>query len=309
VLTAGAAALYYFLNGNTLLAIALLITAAFKPFIVSFHLFSPYLNGKQQFRRKVLLEIFQAFLPFVALVCALFLTKDPLIIIFVYFASHTISSFLAYQSVARLYTPSSQIDPELKNYSKHVSVMNAFVTFASHFDKILVWKFLGAVPVAAYAVAQAPIAHMSSIAQLVHTLAFPKLVNKRFFELRTILPQKIQQYFLVASMGVVAYIVAAPFLFGLLFPNYPESVLYSQLLALGILAAPRALIGQAFSAHRMKKELYILNLSTPLVRILLLLLFIPFYGILGTIAALLLTEVYTTALVWILFSRSLVKEI
>lgn len=304
-ITAGILAIYYYLNDNTTLATAFIIAGAFQPLISSFDLYSSFLTGKQLFKEKSILEILQRTLPFVAILPTILLTNNILIIILIYFVSNAVSLFLIYIFIIHKHPAPPTQDKSLSNYSKHLSVMTAFSNVANHLDKILIWYFLGAVPVAIYALAQSPIGHMKSIFKLIHLLTFPKLAKKSLPELKTILPDKIRRYFLITALAVGIYIILAPYIFSVLFPVYIESVIYSQILALSILAVPRSLIGQVLIAYKMKKEQYVLNISTPVVRIILLLSLLPFYGIWGAIIAILVTEIYATILQWLLFYKKI----
>jgi O-antigen/teichoic acid export membrane protein len=306
VVASSITAIYYYINDNELLFIAFLIVAIFQPLISAFELYNSYLIGKQLFRKSSALTVIQRLLPFIILVPTIFLTDNLLIIIFIYFSSNAFSLFLIYKITSPKRPKPSAIDDELLNYSKHLSIIGIIAKITEYSDKILVWHFLGATSVAVYALAQMPILNLRSILRLIHSLAFPKLVKKDLSQLKKTLPKKIRYYFLIVSSSVFLYIIAAPFLFKIFFPNYPEAVIYSQFLALSVLAVPRAIIGQVFTAHKKKKEQYILNISTSVVRIILLLILLPIYGIWGAILSTLAVDLYRTILVWFLFYR--IKE-
>lgn len=303
-LAAAAIATYYFANDNSLLGTGFLLAGALQPFITGFGLYKSFLQGKQLFKESVLLETGQRLVSLVSLLSALALTNDPLVLITVYLLSNTVSLLVSYVIVVQKYSSPLVADPDLKNYGKHLSVMESFAELASAMDKVLVWVFLGAAPLAAYAVAQMPVMHLQNMFGFLRILMFPKLARKNFSELKNILPERIRLYSFVAAATVGAYVLAAPFLFGLFFPAYPESVLYSQILALSVLAVPRSLISQTFIAHRKKRELYIINISVPLLRISLLAILLWQFGIWGAVYAILATEVYAVALQWYLFKTS-----
>lgn len=304
IAVSGALSLYYYLNGNLLLSAALLIIGACQPFITGFGLYKWHLQGAQRFGESVAIEAVQRLVPFAALLVAVFLTDDPLLLIFVYFVSNALSLFGAYLFVVLRHKLPLTVDPEFTKYSKHLSVMESLAEIAAAADKVLVWAFLGAAPLAAYALAQLPVIHMQNLFGFVRSLAFPKLAQKEFAELKSALPSMMARYFFIALAAVLTYLLLAPFLFTLLFPAYPEAVAYSQLLALVVLGVPRSLIGQSFAAHERTKELYIINLSTPLLRVVLLCVLLPLFGIWGAIAAVLATELYIATAQLVLFKRA-----
>lgn len=304
IVISGILAGYYFLNSNLQIAYALLIAGVCQPLIIGFSLYKPFLIGKQLFQESAVIGILQKTLPFLAILPTLYFTNNVLIIISAYFISHAVSLFILYKIVVKRYRLPITPDPELSNYSKHLSLMGGFSKIASHLDKVLIWHFLGAAPVALYTLAQMPIYQTQSVLQLTHSLSFSKIVKKEFSVLRNTLGPKIRSYFFIVLIIVVFYILISPTIFNIFFPEYTESLIYSQLLALSLLAVPRSLIEQAFLAHEKKRELYILSFSIPLTKVILLLTLLPLFGIIGAITATLLTEFFNVLLQWYLFQRS-----
>jgi O-antigen/teichoic acid export membrane protein len=300
---AGSFALYYFLNQNSLLAVAFFAVALLQPFIISFALYKSYLQARGFFRESVLIDTLQRLVLFLAVFTVLYTTQDPLYVVFTYFGTSALTLLFAYLYVVRKYSLTRVRSKELLTYSKHLSVMESLAEAANAADKALIWFFLGGAPLAAYALAQLPIIHLQTMFGFVRQLALPKFTKRDIQEIKAMLPQKIRLYFVVALGTVGLYILLAPLLFGLLFPLYHEAILYSQLLALSVLSVPRSLVTQAFLAHQRKRELYIINVSVPFVRVLLLALMLWQFGILGAIAAVLITELFAALLQWYLLIR------
>jgi O-antigen/teichoic acid export membrane protein len=190
------------------------------------------------------------------------------------------------------------------HYSKHLSLLKIFSEVVSQADKVLVWAFLGAAPMAAYVLAQLPVKQLQQVFSLIFTLTFSKVTTAEFSELKKVLPHKVRSLLALAGVIVLVYIFAAPFLFTFLFPAYPESVLVSQVLALTLLSRPRALYGQAFAAHKKKREMYITEISGSAVRIIFLLILLPLYGLWGVVYALLATHLYINVVTRYLFARA-----
>jgi O-antigen/teichoic acid export membrane protein len=88
-------------------------------------------------------------------------------------------------------------------------------------------------------------------------------------------------------------ILALPTIFQLLFPTYLDSVIYAQWLAISLIFIPELLFGQALVAHLQKRSLYIINISSNLLKIILLLILLPVYGIWGAVYTLLLYLFYS----------------
>lgn len=301
VLAGAALAVYYYANGNNTLALSFLIVGTFAPFVEGFGLARSYLIGKKLFKESTMLGLWRRFIPVVSLLLTLLLTHNPVALIFAYFCSNAVSAGILYWIIVRKYRLPYKRDPELTAYSKHLSFIRTISDITNQVDKILVWTFLGAVPLAVYTLAQFPVTHIQSIFKVLRGLTFPKMNVVSFNELQQILPHKAR-VFLLGNVGIVAiYILIAPVVFALLFPTYHESVLISQLLVLTILASPRTLYWQALVAHDKKREMYIVSFSQNIVKLILLLILLPLYGIWGAIGALLLTNIYDNILIRIMF--------
>lgn len=302
---AGAAlSIYYYLNGNITLSLAFLVAGACSPFIEAFGLVNPYLVGKQRFRDIALLGFGRRLLPVFALIATLLLTRDPLHLIIVYFVTHAVSGGILYLTTIKRFKLPKTEEPEMILYSKHLSFLRTMSDMAGQADKVLVWVFLGAAPLAAYALAQFPVTHVQSLWRLARSLTFPKMNLVSFATLQEILPSKVRLFVLATAAVVVIYVLAAPFIFKLLFPGYPEAISISQVLALTLLAIPRSLYLQAFAAHEKKKEMYILSISQNLVRVASLAVLIPVWNLWGAVAGLLIANVYEMGMSYFLFRRA-----
>ena len=305
ILAAAAVAGYYFYSGNSFLGTAFLIAGAFLPLTESFHLYQTYLIGKQDFRFNAYLNITRKLLPLIAILGTLAFTRDPLHLIFVYFASHAITMFILYKLTIRKYHPPLSNDfADTLHFSKHLSAMAVADRVAAHIDKVLVFHHLGSVAVATYTIAQLPTKYTGSTLSLIGPLVLPKLAKRDFTTLQVTLPRKVRLLFVVAALVTALYILLAPWLFALVFPSYPEAVLISQALALSIMLIPRSTYGQALIAHNKTKSLYILNTSMPALKLTLLYVLLPMYGIWGAVYAILASDSIGALLGYTFFKRT-----
>ncbi|MFM2374188.1 MAG: hypothetical protein RLZZ234_183, partial [Candidatus Parcubacteria bacterium] len=88
-------------------------------------------------------------------------------------------------------------------------------------------------------------------------------------------------YFCIAG----SYALAAPYLFSLLFPQYNDAVLPSQILAFCLLFQSRILADIFFSSHGSIKDRYRITVPSQIARVVLMLLLIPLYGLYGAVFA------------------------
>ncbi|MES2995140.1 MAG: oligosaccharide flippase family protein [Patescibacteria group bacterium] len=294
-------AAYYHLNGNDVLALSFLIVGACSPLLEGFGLARSYLVGKKLFRETALQGLARRILPVMLLIVTVFVTHDPVLIVLMYFVSHTVSAGFLYLLVVRHYRLPKTEETEMVAYSKHLSVLRTLSDITGQADKVLVWAFLGAAPLAAYALAQLPVTHLQGIFKLFRSLVAPKFATASFTDLKETLPRKVRIFFLITVAIAAGYILAAPFLFALIFPSYPEAVPLSQAFALALLGASGIFYSQALTAHEKKRELYTISISQNILRIALLVVLLPLYGIWGAVAAFLFHHLYINVAIRILF--------
>ena len=303
VLVAGAVASYYAWQGNVPLATAFAIVGACVPFIESFKLYNPFLHGKEAFRDSTLLGFWRKPLPLIAVCVTAYYTHDVVALIAAYFVSSAVSYTAVYVAVIGKYRPPHTSDTETVTYSKHLSVIALISKAALHADKIIIWQFLGSVAVASFSLAQLAVRYAGGLLNVLATLALPKLAKRDIATLHATLPRKVLLFAGVMVVCVAGYLMLAPWLFAILFPSYPEAVLMSQLLAVGLLFIPQALINQVFTAHAQVASQYVLGLIVPTIKIGLTLLLVWQFGVWGVIAASIATDALSFVLSYYLFTR------
>jgi O-antigen/teichoic acid export membrane protein len=304
VLASGGLALYYYFNDNMVLSLAFLIVGTFAPFIESFKLYENYLRGKEAFQDGVLLGAWRKPLPLVALLTTLFFTDEVLILVLVYFASNAISYLAVYWAVIRKYQPPIETHGETLTLSKHLSVMQIISQIGQHIDKIILWQFLGGAAVASFTIAQLATRYSGGLLNSLSALVLPKVSKRDLSTLKKTLPRKIWIFSVVMAIGTLGYITAAPFLFAIVFPEYPESVILTQLIAVSLVLVPFTNYTHVFTAHKKIKEQYSTGILMVVLYPTLLYLLISPYGVIGAVYALLLTRFAHAILINILFLRT-----
>lgn len=299
LLVAGGVSAYYYLHGNTVLAAGFLIAAPFYLLIGSGQLYSSFLTGKKDFKRKSIYDSSVSIIPILATAGTALIAPNPIALIATYFGSTAAVSFYLYLKVRRTYrTDTGTIDPSATRYAVHVTFMGAIGQVAGNLDSLLVWNHLGAAPLAIYAFSSAIPTQMRVALGNLSQLTFPKFAHQSREEIRKNLPVKMMRVFLVVLAIVVIYIIAAPFIFSLFFPKYIEAVLYSQMYALSLLFLPKDLINNAMGALADTRRLYIFNIVSPILRISFLFAFVPLWGIVGAIGALILSQTVEALMLW-----------
>ncbi len=277
---------YYAINENYVLAISFALAGIFIPITSSSALYDAYLLGKKDFRSSTLFSIMRNTTPAIFLIATLFLTDSVVILMAVYFITGAIIPFLLYRlALTKSRKQNATVDPELKSYSAHLSAMEVLGQAANLLDKILVFHFLGAVPLAIYAFATAPVEQLQGGKKILSSLIFPKVSERTFEELQESGPRKAVLLTLYALGLSGAYILIAPYFYSFFYPQYIDSVIYSQVYSLTLLAVSGTIFDSTLTAHNKKKELYVHRITMPIIKIGLFVTLLPLYGIMGLIVS------------------------
>lgn len=296
--------LYYLANGNIRLAESFGLVAIFLPFIDTLGIFNSVLTGKKLFNISTFYEIFIQAISALAITTTLFLTDNLIVILASYFLTYTIMRLIVFRKVIEKYTDNKKVDASATKYGKHLSVMEILSVVAETINTLLLWHFLGAVPVAVYSFAKAIPAQISSALQRINTLAFPKFAQRDFQSIKKPMTYKMLKMFIFMVIIVITYFITAPYIYTVFFPQYTESIFYSQIFALTLLFFPQKFIGTVFQAHAHTKALYISSTIVPIVRIILMLALIPPFGIMGALVAEICARAFNLLLVSFLFVRT-----
>jgi O-antigen/teichoic acid export membrane protein len=177
-------------------------------------------------------------------------------------------------------------DDEVLRYGAHFSFLNILGIGSGKLDAILHFHFLGPVSLAIYSFSQAASDQARKIFKIVTSvMAFPKFAALDTARLKKELPHKILVAHLVTIPIALLLVLIIPPFYHLLFPTYVESIPYAQVMA-GLLAfSPVRMISTAINAKGSIKDIYAINLTASLMQIILLMLFVPLYGIWGAVLA------------------------
>ncbi|MCR4276184.1 MAG: oligosaccharide flippase family protein [Candidatus Parcubacteria bacterium] len=299
-----AGAAYYALHGNGMLAIGLVIIALLAPNINAFGTYSTFLAGKREFKRSFVYGILINMAYYAAIFLSIYFFKDATVLIFVNLAVNLAVTIFAYVRTLRIYAPNDRTDPETIPYGAHLSVMNAFSTIISQLDSVLVFHFLGPVQLAVYSFATMIPERFGAALNFIGTAAYPKFATRTLVELRDTIISKTFRAALAGAAGALVYILAAPFLFGLLFPKYLDVIPYTQLYAVIIILLPANLVSIALQAQRLKTELYVTSFVSPILLITLQIPLLLAYGILGMLVARIITDAANVVIGIVLLFRA-----
>ena len=278
-------AAYYFFHANVPLALACLLIAAFMPFFDPFSNFSAYLQGKKDFKRLTIYSGCNQIIAVAVLVATVFLTRNFLLVLLAYLGSYTLMRLAAYLWVSIKMKTSKEQDPEVVRYGAHLSVMNVIVTIASQLDRLLLFHFLGPAEVASYSIAIAPPDQIKQGLNIMAKLIYPRFSGHSEAAIKENIRNKVILFGLAAFVGIVVYIILAPYFFALFFSQYMGVVFISQLFSLSMFNAVFGPVELFMEAHAKVKEQYWVNGITSTFQILSMVAGVVYFGLIGLIVA------------------------
>ncbi len=289
--TAFAVSLWYLSQQNTVLGLAFLVVAIFLPFQSSFPLFQSFWIGRKDFEKQGKYSLAVMGLTTLVMIPIIILTNNPLLIILAIFLSQSVFNGILFLKTIQQ-KKNNDIFPEAISFGKSLTVMGAISQFAQHVDKIILWKFFGPVQLAIYSFAQVPIQQIREAIPITH-LALPKIGERSAREMKESIMNKFKKLFFLSVPLAVIGAVVSPYFYKILLPQYIDSIPYFQAFCFLVALSPFALLGVVLVAEMRKKEIYIKQISTPILKMLLFLSLIPFWGIWGVVIAILVAETFS----------------
>lgn len=286
---------WYWMHHNNELALALLIIGALLPVFDTTASYLSYLLGKRRFDLQIKYQAITQIVSVAVLTAVLFVTDNILAILLAYFIPLATMRAVFYLATANTIPMRKQnnIDTETREYGLHLTVMSILNTVASQIDKILLWQFLGPAQVAIYTFAIAIPEQLKGPLKGMGGIVLPKFAAQTPGEIRRGIPllwRKLALYAVGLCCISAAYILAAPFIFAILFPLYTGSILYSQIFALSLVTGVSAIAVAILSAQKKTAAQYVITTIQPLVTIALLLILVPSYGVMGAIVAIVISR-------------------
>lgn len=280
-------AVYYYFGNNQQLAICFLIASFFLPVMDAFSIYDAVLIGKKDFCHSTKYAVISQIIAVTLLIVAIALTHNLYIIVMTYFLSWTVMRAFFFILTLKKFKLNKEIDQSTVSYGKHLSFMSIIGSVANYLDRLLLFHFLGSVEVAIYSIAIAPPEQFKGLFKNINILSLPKLAENdknQSYPLKLIL-EKSLKVVLFSGVIVIVYIIIAPLAFKLFFPKYMASVFYSQIFSISLISAALMVPLTLLQARAHKKSLYKYNIISSVFQIASLIIFIPFFGIMGAVMA------------------------
>ncbi|MFA6422440.1 MAG: oligosaccharide flippase family protein [Candidatus Buchananbacteria bacterium] len=296
---------YYFYIGNHTIAYAMLIVGILSPVVNTFNTCIGFLNGKKDFKNIYLYNLLSSLVGLIFMTLSMVLFKNVIFLVFIYFASSSISYIFLHFKTIRHYKPNSEEDPGAMKYGKHMSIINVASIVAGSIDKIIVFNVLGPAQLAIYYFAVAAPDQFRGVAKIISSLTFPKFSAHKEGNLKKKLAFNTLGLIVISIIVVIIYILLAPFLYKIFFPKYLDSVLYSQIFSLALIA--NTAVAPLLSYVQAKAKIiniYQYNISVSIIQIAIVVTMAFFWGIIGVIFARIIYSVINL-LILFTFSRTI----
>lgn len=225
-----------------------------------------------------------------AIIIILFLNATHLLLIIIsYLVTNSLLSCLFYRRILK-YIENKVQDSECKRYGYFLTTASIVGTLANNIDRVLIGILLGAPQLAIYAIAMAVPQSVRMLLKPIWTPFIPKF-SQDGIEMKHI-QEKIKRLILPLTLatlgGSLLYWFFIDDIMLLLFSSkYMESIIYSKILLLSILASiPNVFLGQFTTAKKDTKAIVLGLHVSPILRILITSSFIYLWGIMGAVWAL-----------------------
>lgn len=295
-------AYYYYLNGNNTLALGLLIIGIFSPLKDSAELYPAYLAGKRDFKSLGLFSAFRAMTTSIWLLGTILLTKNPILIVASYFLIHTIVNSALSLWVLKSKRPNNLLSNETISLAKHTSIMNNLAVFSDTIDNVLIFHYFGPAQLAIYNFSIAIPNQLGGLMKSISTLAMPKFVNQDKSEFQRTMFHKSILVLLFGLGLAILYILIAPFIFRIFFPQYIDSVPYSQVYSI-VLLFSAALPVAFLDAQIAIRQKYIATISSNIFKIVAIFFGLYYFGLWGLIIGRVVSKIYAVSTAFIFAKR------
>ncbi|HTK33044.1 MAG TPA: oligosaccharide flippase family protein [Candidatus Paceibacterota bacterium] len=296
-------ALWYFVHDNHAFAIAFFWIAIFLPLGSAFNTWVAYLGGKKMFRVGSYYGLFNNLVSAIPVLLTIYFARNFLWVVVVNYLFVFLSSFVLYNVVLRHLKPNDERDLETIPYGIHLSAMGILGTFAGQIDALLVFHFIGSAALAVYSFATILPEKLAGVLKFIPNVAMPKLAEKSEDEVRAILKKRLWMLIVLILVAAGGYALIAPFIFHTFFPTYSDSIIFTQVYSLSFFSLAATMMMTALTAQKKTKELYIISFAMPILRVILLSVFLYYYGIWGLLWAQILVNIVSFCLQLYLFWR------
>ncbi len=275
--------IYYFIQGNLLYGWIFLIVSILTPVSSIANTYSAYLQGKKDFKTSTIYGIWSNLFYFAVMAVAIIYTPYVFVMVILYYLIKAITNTYFCWKTFKKYKPNENYRSEDLTFGKHLSLMNILSIISSQIDNVIVYHFIGPASLALYSFAIIMPDRIRLMFGFISTAAFPKLAEKDNNSHKIHTNKKIIQLIVLALVISVSYILISPYIFTWFFPQYLPSIIYSQVFSLSLVVIATNISITSLFAQKSQKELYVMNIVTSIIRIIITAVGVVFFGLWGAI--------------------------
>ncbi len=295
---------YYFFEINTTLSISFLGLSVILPFLDSFGVYSPLFLGRKNFKLLSLFNIFEILISFFALLLTAIFLKNAIALVFVFLLSHSIIKYLLYRKAIKKYPPNNEKSDGVLKFSKHLTAIQIINEIARQIGKILAFNFVGPIGLALYSFVVLPTENIKSLLGFITQSLFPKFAQQSFEKIKNNFFRKFIILLIPTIAIMTGYILLAPFIYKIFFPQYLEAIPLSIIYSISLLNIVPMIVRPAFQSHKKIRELYRLDIISSFIKITLSFIGAYFFGLIGLVVAHVLGRLIMSVISWIVFART-----
>ncbi len=274
------AAFFYLQPNKPDLSTTLFVAALFFPLVSALAIYPAVLTGKKLFSLQGIFGILQATIPNILIAVVIVLKLDLFWLVFVGLSSQSILNVIFVRKSLG-FLKNNRTSKKDMHYGLKLSLLWFLPTAIGNLDTVALAKFLGFEGVSIYACATLLPSQITNFLKNFQPLAVPKISKMSQEQIRKDLPGKSIQFSLFIIPLVLIYLILSPFLFHILYPKYTQSILASQIYSIGVVFFSSSLLTQSFHHLRQFKKMLEFSVIGPFVRIILVLLLVPKFGVIG----------------------------
>lgn len=278
--------LYYFYQDHFIYGLAFLFVAFLAPLASISNTYAPFLEGKKQFDREALYGVIANIIHVTSLAFVCIFYPSVVFLVIAYFLSSSITgAWFLWRILKKNKISDETVSAENITYAKELSFLNIVGVIATQVDSILIYHLLGPVQLAIFSFSTIIPERIRSMFGVIASIALPRFSENNAETGKTNILEKVLRILLLAFFLIIAYTITAPLIFEILFPEYLDSIQYSQVYAFSLLIIAAHIPVSKILAEKNEKSLYILNIISPVFKIVSTFFAIVFMGIWGAVLA------------------------
>lgn len=277
---------YYFIQGDSLFATSFLLLGVCVPSTLALNTYGAYLEGKKEFKLANISSVISSLVYAAGMVAAILWSGEVFWLVAAYAVTTFVSTLFFYIVTLRIFKPPITDAGETLTYGRELTFIGFIEPLTSQIDKIILAHFWGPAQLATYSLAMAVPGRLTSFIKTLVGLGSPKFATKTYEEINAVFYKRIFLGMGLGAVTAIAYIVASPYLFMYLLPQYLDGVFYSQILATSLLfAMPNRFVSLLLVSQKLSKVIFTNSLIQGTIKLILFIVLGIWGGIMGLVLA------------------------